>query len=280
MKSVIINADDFGLSEEFNKAILEGYKDTLLLSASLCANGDCFYDAVTKIISGCKNLGVGVHLNVIEGKSLTKCDLLTDIKGNFKFGYLDFILNSYTKVFLRQIETEFRSQIEKIKKYIRIDHLDSHVHVHAIPQIFELTCRLAKEYNINYVRIQYEKLYFVPKIKNYATFHYPINLAKVALLNTFTKNNRKIIKKYGLTTTDFILGVNYTGMMDSDTIFYGLKRLNELYSDCIVKVLFHPCLYDKQINNHHYTEFLITQDKNLETNIKSMNFNIINCKNI
>ena len=56
---------------------------------------------------------------------------------------------------------------------------------------------LSKEYNINYVRTQYESLYFVPKVKKYITIKYPINLIKIALLNLFTISNRKIIKKYG-----------------------------------------------------------------------------------
>lgn len=279
MKKFILNADDFGLSKEFNDAVLEGYKNGFLRSASLCVNGDAFIDAINNVIPKCPNLGVGVHLNIMEGKSLTSCNLLTDKEGFFSNNYVYLILNSYRKEFLKQIEIEFRTQIEKAVKFIKIDHLDSHVHTHAIPKIFELTCKLAKEYNINYVRTQYEKPYFVSKIKNFLTIKYPINIIKVILLNIFTLYNKNLIKKYKLITNDFILGVNYTGMMDSDTIEYGLKKLKKY--DVIVEALIHPCIYSKNnILNRHYTEFLIMTDKSLKQKINDMSFDLTNFENI
>ena len=273
MKKFILNVDDFGLSKEFNNAVLEGYKSGFLKSASLCVNGDTFIDAVSNILPKCPNLGVGVHLNIMEGKSLTNCRLLTNKEKFFNNSYLYLILNSHRKELLKQIEIEFRAQIEKAIKFIKIDHLDSHVHTHAIPKIFELTCRLAKEYNINYVRTQYEKPYFVKKIKKILTIKYPINIIKLILLNIFTLKNKNTIKKYDLKTNDFILGVNYTGMMDSDTIEYGLQKLKE--DNIVVEALIHPCIYDDNINfDQHYKEFLILLDQNLKQKIGDMGFGL------
>ena len=39
------------------------------------------------------------------------------------------------------------SQIETILNYTRVDHIDSHVHTHSIPNIFQITAKLAKEYS-------------------------------------------------------------------------------------------------------------------------------------
>ena len=93
-KKFILNADDFGMSGAFNKAVLEGYNFGILKSASLCANGEAFDEAVNDIIPKCENLSVGVHLNIIEGKSLTRPTMLTDEKGNFNnfFFYLTFLI--------------------------------------------------------------------------------------------------------------------------------------------------------------------------------------------
>ena len=275
MKQIILNADDFGLSKEFNNAVLEGNKNGFLKSASLCVNGIAFLDAVTNVIPQCPNLGVGVHLNIMEGKSLTECKLLTDKDGFFNNNYLSLILNSYRKEFLKQIEIEFRAQIEKAVKFIKIDHLDSHVHTHAIPKIFELACKLAKEYNINYIRSQYEKPYFVPG-KSF-NIKYPINIIKVILLNLFTLKNKKIIKKYKLVTNDFLLGVNYTGMMDASTIEHGLQKLKK--NNIVVEALIHPCISDKNVAfNQHYTEFSILTNKTLKQKINSMDFELIKCE--
>ena len=222
MGKFILNADDFGLSEFHNIAVFEGWKNGFLKSASLCTNTKAFKNAVENIIPKCPYLDVGVHLNIIEDKSLTFCPLLTDNNGYFNKNYIYFLLNQNNKQFLEQVENEFRAQIELAKKYIVINHIDSHVHTHAIPPIFNITCKLAKEYNISFVRTQYEKPYLVSnKCINPKYF---INLLKIMLLGYFTKINKKTIKKYMLKTNDYVIGVGYTGMMNKNTILSGIKK--------------------------------------------------------
>ena len=78
-KKFVLNADDFGMSKAFNTAIQEGYNAGILKSTSLVANGEAFDEAVSKVVKACPDLGVGVHLNIIEGKSLCEdLDELTD----------------------------------------------------------------------------------------------------------------------------------------------------------------------------------------------------------
>ena len=189
-KIFILNADDFGMSKAFNQAVLNGINNGILTSASICANGEAFDDAVNNIIPSCPNLSVGIHLNIIEGKALTECPLLTDDNGHFNNGYIAMIMKSFNKDFMSQVEKEFRAQIEKIISVTKVDHIDSHVHTHAIPNIFKLTAKLAKEYNIPYIRTQYEKPYFVPSLVKHLNLKYPPNILKIILLNTFTFINK------------------------------------------------------------------------------------------
>lgn len=276
-KKFILNADDFGLTQAHNQAVLEGYINGFLTSASLCANGEAFENAVHDILPDCPNLGIAAHLNIMEGKALTYCPLLTNDQDNFNVNYGYLILKQGHKYLKEQIEGEFRAQIEKILQYTSIDHLDSHVHTHAIPWIFELTCKLAKEYNIKYVRTQFEELYFIPKLAKHLTIKYPINLVKVALLQYFTRKNRKLLDKYELKSNDFILGIGYTGMMDSDAIKYGLEALEE---DCIAEALIHPCKYNNSTKDSHTKEFGITQNITLKDTILRLGFDITNYKNL
>ncbi len=278
-KKFILNADDFGLTQAHNQAVLEGYVNGFLTSASLCANGEAFESAIHDILPDCPNLGLAVHLNIMEGKALTDCPFLVDNNNSFCTNYAILLLNRKNKEMLAQIETEFRAQIEKVLSHTKVDHFDSHVHTHAIPEIFEITCKLAKEYNIQYIRTQFEELYFIPRLEKHLNINYPPNLLKIALLQNFTKQNRKTIDKYGLKTNDFILGVGYTGMMDSDAIEYGLASINE---DCIVEALIHPCKYSSPtIKNSHTKEFAITQDAKLKDTITNrLGFEITNYKNL
>lgn len=285
-KKFILNADDFGMSMAFNKAVLDGYNNGFLTSASICANGEAFTSAVNEIIPECPNLGIGVHLNIIEGASLqdfTKTSLLTDSEGNFKNGYLKMIKLSHNPLFMEQVEKEFRLQIEKVMSYTKVDHIDSHVHVHGIPKIFELTCKLAKEYGIKQVRTQNEKFYIIPDVKKHLNIKYPPNILKILLLNHFTATNKKTVKEYGLSTNDFLIGVGYTGLMDDKTIQFGLMALkeeSETIEDITVEALIHPCnfLDTKKIKNQHQIEFNITQNSDLKDKIQRLGFEITNYK--
>ena len=272
-KKFILNADDFGMSEAYNKAILDGYNAGLLKAASLCATGECFDEAINDIIPRCPDLSVGIHLNIIEGYSLTQAPLLTNSKGVFNNGFIKILLKSFDKEFLSQVEKEFRAQIEKIIDKTEVTHIDSHVHTHSIPNIFKITEKLAEEYNIPYIRTQYEKPYLTPSIKKHFNKKYPPNILKIILLNIFTGINKRVLKESKLLTNDYLIGVGYTGMMDETTIEFALKALNRK-SDFIAEALIHPCNYE--LEDNHYTEFLITQNKELKTKIENMGFLIVN----
>lgn len=277
-KRFILNADDFGMSQDFNRAVLIGYSDGFLRSASICANGTAFESAINEILPECQELSLGVHLNIIEGKSLTHCPYLTDDNGNFNNGYFSMIVKSGNKEFLNQIEKEFRAQIEKVQSSAKTDHIDSHVHVHAIPPIFKIVCKLAKEYKIPYVRTQNEIIYSVDENKKTRSLAYKINIIKNLLLKFFTLQNRKLLKNYGLKTNDYLLGVCYTGMMDSKTLEEGLKAIED--DNIIAECLIHPKKYTSAENDHHTEEFALSVDKILQDTVYRLGFEISSHKNI
>jgi predicted glycoside hydrolase/deacetylase ChbG (UPF0249 family) len=82
-KKLIINADDYGLDEDANQAIIILAKENAITSTSVMAN------LVTdKAISILKQLSVstGLHLNLIEGKPISdpnKVRSLIDEDDNF-----------------------------------------------------------------------------------------------------------------------------------------------------------------------------------------------------
>ncbi|MCQ2739313.1 MAG: ChbG/HpnK family deacetylase [bacterium] len=277
MKNFILNADDFGMSREFNDAVLLGYDKGLLKSASLVANGLEFADAVERVIPSCKDLSIGVHLNIIEGYSLTeRPTLLVNNEQKFSNSYTDLLKKAYgsdKKLFMEQVEVEFRAQIEKIISKTKVSHIDSHVHTHSIPKIFDLVCRLANEYKIKYVRTQFEIPYIVPERKMIFNNKLPINIIKNLLLTGFTLINKHTIKKYELKTNNFLVGILYTSIMDNRTICHGLKNIPD---SSITEALIHPCKYTDERQDNHYTEFLITQNDELKNSIENMGFKITN----
>lgn len=277
-KKFILNADDFGLSTAINRAVLEGYSSGLLKSVSLVANGEAFKDAVENVLPQCPDLGVGVHLNVIEGLSLcTDIDTLIDEKGMFCNSYIDLLIKAYNpkeKDFFPQLEREFRRQIETVMSRTKVYHIDSHVHIHSIPKIFDLVCRLAKEYGIKQVRTQFEKFYMVPDVHKHLTWKYPINLIKLVLLNTFTIFNEAAIHKYELKTNDYFIGIIYHTMMSALAIAYGVMAIK--YDNILVEASINPCRYEDGTINNNFSEYLITKNKKLKEKIEKLGFEITN----
>ena len=89
---MVINADDFGLNEKVNEAILRSYSNGILRSASVMANGESF-DHALKIINSNPGLDVGVHLTMVDGKPILdfeKLPSLVNENGMFHKHAIDF----------------------------------------------------------------------------------------------------------------------------------------------------------------------------------------------
>ena len=265
MKKIIINADDFGYSKENNEAIKLGYEAGIITSTSLISNLEGFDNAVFEILPQIPAIDIGFHFNIIEGKSLKNQPMLCDKNGYFNNSYLQLILKSNNKNFIKQIEIEFREQIEKVLKHCKISHIDSHVHTSTIPNIHKLITKLAKEYNIKYLRNPYEKPYIV--LNKSFNLNFPINILKNILLNSFSLINKKEIK-----TNDYFIGVLYTGMMNEETIINGLKKIKK--ENSITEIIFHPTIDKSKSNN--YKEFLITQNQSFKEELKKLDFELTN----
>ena len=279
----VLNADGLGLSEANNRAILEGYECGILKSTSIVANGEAFDDAAGRIIQACPDLGVGVYINITDGKSiLPDLNTLTNENGIFNNSYFNLIKKSYNmkdKTFLNQAEQEFRAQIEKVKNSgIEITHLSSNSDIHLIPPLFNIFCKLAKEYEINYVRTYFEKPYIVPDVFIHLNKEYPINLLKLFLYNLFTIINDSTIHKYGLKTNDYIIGISYNKMMTSLTVAYGLRNVRN-NKDVIVEAIIHPRRYEDGTIDNYFTEYQLTKNQKLKNKIEEFDFEIGNYKN-
>ena len=272
-KKIIFNADDFGISKTINDAIIEGIENGVLSSTSLIANAPFFDDAVSKFKQLKKTVDLGVHLNIFEFKALQqpikKNSPLYDKNGFFRQSFLQMLINSYNENFLLDVEKEFRLQIEKISQHFEISHIDSHVHIHSISNIFKIVCKLAKEYKIEFVRTQYEKPYISSDLKKIFSLNYPLNMTKLCILNFFTILNRKTLKQQNLKTNDNFIGVNYTGNMNLKTIQSALKTLE---SKKLTELIMHPDTNQKRKRN--FEEYLAITDKNLFEYIKKENANI------
>ena len=277
-KRFVLTADELGLSKALCRGVLEGYDGELLKSVSVVANGEVFDESIGSVLSQCDGVGVGIQLNLTRGNSLCS-DLgsLTDANGKFNNSFWSLFLNIYNpkeKELLANIEREFRRQIEKVLSKTKPTHLCSIDHIHEIPKIFNLVCRLAKEYNIKYVRSNYEKLYIIPDVFKHLKLQYLKNILKTFLLNFLTIFNEVIMQKYGLKTNDYFIGGIYNNMSDSLTVSYGVSSIK--YNNVLVECSVKPCRYDEGTIDNHFNEFLIIKNKKLKEKLLNLGFEITN----
>ena len=84
MRQLIVNADDFGLTQQVSRAILDAHREGIVTSTTLMANGGAF-DAAVSMGRREYTLGIGVHLNLTEGcaglSRRSKIPTLSIVKG-------------------------------------------------------------------------------------------------------------------------------------------------------------------------------------------------------
>lgn len=153
---VIINADDFGLTEGVNHGIIKAHKEGIVTSATIMANMPAFENAVN-LSKENPHLGIGVHLTLTAGKSLGKnYKSLTNSESDFH-KLKDFQQN-LKNLDLDEVEHEFELQIEKVRNEgIAIDHLDSHHHVHTFKPIIDVALKITKKHNLPLRLYSFEK---------------------------------------------------------------------------------------------------------------------------
>ena len=66
VRRLIINADDFGLTQGVNRAIVESHHDGIVTSSTLMANGRAFDNAIQRAKSA-PGLSVGCHVVLVDG---------------------------------------------------------------------------------------------------------------------------------------------------------------------------------------------------------------------
>jgi hopanoid biosynthesis associated protein HpnK len=162
IRAAIINGDDFGLSPGINRGIIEAHADGILTSASLMSVGDAFKEAVI-FSHEYPSLSLGIHLTLIEGLPVLpaqKVPSLVRDDGHFCESLGVFLLKWITgQIRMTDVEREFSAQVEKALDHgVKIDKLDSHMHVHLLPGIFQAVLAVAGRYRIRAVRLPKERI--------------------------------------------------------------------------------------------------------------------------
>ena len=154
-KIVIVNADDFGMSTSITDAILVAHRYGFLTSTSLMANMPAA-DYAVRQAARTPNLGIGIHLNICEGKPILPASdvrSLVDPNGNFHRPPVMIRKLWRWQVAADELVAEFRAQIRWMKiRGLDPTHADSHHHMHIYPAAVRPFLRTMKAEGIRCAR--------------------------------------------------------------------------------------------------------------------------------
>lgn len=202
MKYLTVNADEFGLTDKINEAILRAHKEGIVTSTTLMVNTKAFKYAA-RIAEFNPSLEVGLHLNLTFGKPISRAASLIDEKGLF-FNRKQFLLRLFlNKVNSEDIEDELNAQIDKFTSSgLELFHIDSHQHIHLHPKLMGIFIKIAKKNNV-VIRCPKDRILYQPtNLIDFVRIIFKGHFIKRIVIIYFCKRLKSLAKKEGVIITD------------------------------------------------------------------------------
>jgi predicted glycoside hydrolase/deacetylase ChbG (UPF0249 family)/SAM-dependent methyltransferase len=200
---LIVSADDLGLTEGVNRAVLRGYRQGIVTSTSLLAVGRAFDDAVRMLLDN-PGLDVGAHLAIVgeDPPLLTAREIptLVDSRGALPLSYRTVIQRGLIgRLDPNDVRREFAAQLERIRSTgITVSHVDTHQHTHLWPAVSGVLLELARQHAIPAVR--------TPRSQRVLPIGVGVNVLSARL--------RRRVGRADLATTDNYTGLDEAGSLD------------------------------------------------------------------
>lgn len=255
MKSIIVTADDLGLDPSINRGIVEAYKNGLVTCSGLLMNARSTDEGI-EIAKKNSGLEVGIHLSIVEGFSLRNVhSTITSETAYFKNSiclkrdWHDF-LKSYLKgnINFKELEEEFELQIDKFKSHFNtIPFLNSTQHLHLLPGIWKIVLKLCQRHDIKYVRLP--KMTFPDRLWLNKRIFYLLPFSILGSYCRFSLRNTQI------QTTDFMIGMQFSGSINVDRLKFILSNLRNGTSEIMLHPGYHSDYLVKQLPTS-YNNFL------------------------
>jgi predicted glycoside hydrolase/deacetylase ChbG (UPF0249 family) len=151
---VIVHADDFGETAEITDGICLAIAAGVVTSTSVMVNMPGSADALRRAPQLAQQASFGVHLNLCEGKPLTRGATLTDASGEFLRKRTLAARALAGRLSLAELEAEVAAQIGVLRDAgVRVSHLDGHKHLHQLPIVCAAVASVLPRFGIERVRI-------------------------------------------------------------------------------------------------------------------------------
>lgn len=234
MRRAIITADDFGAAPEVNEAIERAHVDGCLTAASLMVAGDAMDDAVMRA-KRLPDLGVGLHLVLVEGTPALPAEQVPDLvgpDGRFRTDMAGMGVDIFFRPRVRrQLRAEIEAQFARFSDTgLRLDHVNAHKHFHLHPTIAATMLEVGRRHGLKASRAPTEPARVIDAVE-------PTPRAAVTrVADVWARRLRNRFRRAGIAMADNVFGLAWSGAMTSSRVAALIAQLPEGTSE----IYFHP----------------------------------------
>jgi len=239
--SLVVNADDFGLSESVNRAITECFEKEYIDRTTVMVNMPFAKEAATIAEkNGFKNK-VGLHVNLTQGKPLTegiaRNSLFCDENGEFTaaFYHKTLLRLHMDKKSMDDMYREIKAQLDEyISLGFTLNHIDSHHHVHTNYPVFKVLKKLSPDYSFSSVRLS-RNLYVGGSI--------PANIYKKMYNRKIAGICNRVTDYFG----SYEDALTYYSELNKNSAGHENNAVNDFISNYVTEIMVHPMYSDESI---------------------------------
>lgn len=274
-KYLIINADDFGISTAVNRAVIKGWQDGVLTSASLMVTGAAWAEAV-ELARQNPGLQVGLHLTLVQGRSILEhggFPSLTDTRGDFPKDPLQAGLRMFfLKPLVKQLRREIEAQVQQfVATGLPLSHIDGHLNIHMHPTVFAMLCQLMPQYGISTFRLSRERLGAELRL---SAGRLPGKFADAFIFGRLANRCLPELQRHNIGFATEVKGLLNSGRITEE---YLLKALDTL-QEGITEIYLHPSETDDPLQPHYrqQKELAALLSRNVQNKISAMGIVLCN----
>jgi predicted glycoside hydrolase/deacetylase ChbG (UPF0249 family) len=227
VRKLVVNADDFGFTQDVNQGIVEAHRNGILTATTLMAarsGKDAAFDHAVRLARENPTLDIGCHLVLVGEPPFP----LT----------IPQLIYAVARKRLR-IYDELASQVRRILDAgLHPTHLDTHKHTHLLPPVLDAVARISEDFKIPWVRRPFD----LPLTPDGVS---AVKRATSKAMGAMRGYSARVLARHGCRSTDYFAGFQITGRYDA----FGLEKLLRELPEGSTEFMCHPGLLGDELRS-------------------------------
>jgi predicted glycoside hydrolase/deacetylase ChbG (UPF0249 family) len=268
---LIINADDFGMTQPINEAIIDLLYHKKISSTSIMVNMPFAEEA--KSLTSFSDISIGLHINLTQGKPVSEISRVYSLVDEDENFYMKSVLLKkikQNKVLYEHIKTELFAQFNQLSQIVgnRISHFDSHQGSTRIQMVYKALLELSKEKELETAVRVHSKYYLLgsadnPKVCKPSILNLHNFSLKRVLAEFYFRKKRNDWRKSFRTPDGMLFNLDNNAL----SILSDLRMLKSKIKDNgIYEVSCHPAISTDGLNDTVMTDIRVKEYTLLKSN--------------